>query len=255
MKSKVGLVLISLNEEAALKQICPQLVSVLSQVPELEYIFVDGGSSDRSIEVFNNFNLKFIVQSTRGMRGAIFDGTRFMLSKAVDSILYVQTDGNCLIEKIPTLIRQYRLTNADMLIASRYKDDARSHDDTLISKFGNLYFTFLISKLSGFKYTDALVGFRMLSSKLIYKSEILNDNKYNFLEKLFNTSLGIDPLISTIAPLLGAKILELPVDEPPRIGGEVKKQTLRWGLGYTFQVLYFGVKLRLKSYRGNNNET
>jgi hypothetical protein len=47
---------------------------------------------------------------------------------------------------------------------------------------------------------------------------------------------------------LGSFITEIPINEPARIGGEVKKQTIKWGIGYTLQVLYvlFFLKKKLR---------
>ena len=47
-------------------------------------------------------------------------------------------------EKLPDLIKKMEEGN-EMVIVSRYKDGAKSYDDTLISGFGNWMFTKLVN--------------------------------------------------------------------------------------------------------------
>ena len=47
-----------------------------------------------------------------------------------------------------------------MVIVSRYKDNAKSYDDDLITGFGNWLFRFLINILYKSKLTDPMVIYR-----------------------------------------------------------------------------------------------
>ena len=123
-----------------------------------------------------------------------------------------------------------------MVIASRYKDDAHSEDDTVFTGFGNWLFTRTINWLHGGKYTDAMVIYRAYRKSLFEELDLHLDSGYRTPEILFRTVLGIEPLLSVRASKRKLRIAEIPADEPHRIGGTAKLQMVRWGLGYYFQV-------------------
>ena len=238
-----------MNEHKALPTVCMNLKSGIDiSDSKYEILFVDGNSVDGSRE----FLLKegFWVHSQRrsGMREAINEGVKLLLEKNVDSITFAQPDGNCDLAKISEIIDPFQNSGLELIIGSRYIPPAKSFDDNFISRFGNWYFSLIISFTSGHKYFDAMVGYRTFSSELVQKMGLLSNSKLWFPEKFIPTSLGWDPLISTLAPIIGVSITEIPINEPARIGGEVKKQTIKWGIGYKLQVLYvlFFLKKKLR---------
>lgn len=76
-----------------------------------------------------------------------------------DIVLTFSPDGNSIPEFIPELINKMK-EGCDMVIVSRYLDDAKSDDDDFITGFGNWLFTKTINVLHGGHYTDAMVIFR-----------------------------------------------------------------------------------------------
>ena len=134
-----------------------------------------------------------------------------------------------------------------MVIASRYKDHAKSDDDDLITAFGNKMFNIIIGSLHGFPYTDCMGMFRAYRTRVFYDLGIDKEESYR-VEKQFRTVLGIEPLLSVRAAKMKLKIGEIPADEPPRIYGVRKLQIFRWGGAYMSQVImeYFSKKYRPK---------
>ena len=61
-----------------------------------------------------------------------------------DSIIPFSPDNNSIPELIPALLEKMK-DGHDMVIASRYKAGARSHDDDLSTTFGNRLITRLIN--------------------------------------------------------------------------------------------------------------
>lgn len=235
---KHGILLWCLNEIDALPTICNQLKLVLeNNKNNYVILFVDGNSNDGSKELIQQNGFWVHSQTNKGMRSAIEEGVQLLLELKVDSITFAQPDGNCDLTKISKIIEPFSNEREHLIIASRYKPPAISYDDNFVSRFGNWYFTKLISFVSGHVYYDSMVGYRTFSSTLVAKMGLIENKKLWKIEKLLSTSLGWDPLISVLAPLLNVKIEEIPIDEPARIGGEVKKQTFRWGFAYSFQIL------------------
>ena len=66
---------------------------------------------------------------------------------------------------------------------------------------------------------------------------LVKDVAYQRPERLFNTKISWEPLLSVRATKRKLKIAEIPGDEPARIGGERKLKILKWGAAYYFQFI------------------
>jgi glycosyltransferase involved in cell wall biosynthesis len=223
------LVVLAMNEIEGMKQIMPRIKSHWCE----QILVVDGQSTDGTAEWAEAQGYEVWVQRQRGIRFAYREILPLIKG---DVVLTFSPDGNSIPELIPELIRKMD-EGYDMVIASRYKDGARSSDDDVITAFGNWLFTRTINVLHGGSYTDAMVLLRAYRTRLIYDLELHTDEAYALAEKLFGTRISWEPLLSVRAAKRGLRVTEIPGDEPERIGGERKLQILRWGAAYYFQFL------------------
>jgi glycosyltransferase involved in cell wall biosynthesis len=198
-----------------------------------QLIVLDGGSTDGTIEYAKQHGYFVYVQKKQGFRQAYTEVLPYIKG---DIVLTLSPDGNSIPELIPELIEKMQ-EGYDMVIASRYLNGAKSEDDDFITAFGNWFFTKTINLLHGGKYTDVMVIFRAYKTNLIYDLELHKDEGYETAEKLFNTKISWEPLLSTRAAKKKLRIAEIPGDEPPRIGGERKLEILKWGAAYYFQFI------------------
>jgi len=123
----------------------------------------------------------------------------------------------------------------DLVIGSRYKGDAKSDDDELMTGFGNLLFTKTVNVLHRASYTDCMVIYRAFRRELIWQLDLDKDESYEFPERLFRTIINWEPLMSVRAARRTKRVDDIGVGEPPRIGGNRKLQIFRWGAAYYFQ--------------------
>ena len=207
---KVVLIAPTVNEITALRQVFPRLNrSIIDEI-----IVVDLNSTDGTVEYCKEHGYRVIHQRSRGY------GAGFMEALAVtnaDVIIEFPPDGSSIPEKIPDLLS--KITEGyDFVIASRYRDGAKSYDDDMVTKFGNWLFTAIINILFRANYTDTLVGFRAYRRSAYDKI------------RLTATGLSWTAQQSIRFVKIGARITEIGVDEPARIGGVRKMRPFRTGL-------------------------
>jgi glycosyltransferase involved in cell wall biosynthesis len=225
---KVTLFVLTHNEIVGMKAIMPRI-----KKEWVDEIFVaDVGSTDETLEYAKKQGYVTYVQKKKGIRHAYIEG--FPLVKS-DDIITFSPDGNSVPEAIPYLIEKIK-EGYDMVIASRYLDHAKSHDDDFITRFGNWLFTKLINLFHKGTYTDAMVIYRIYRKSLFYELKLDTEESYD-MEKLFFTIMGIEPLLSIRCAKYKKKYTEIPEDEPKRIGGERKLQIIRWGAAYLTQII------------------
>ncbi len=219
----------TLNEIEGMKAIMPQVKKEWCD----QTIVVDGGSKDGTIEWARENGYQVYVQKQKGFRHAY---TEVLPLIEGDVVITFSPDGNSLAEAIPALIEKMK-EGHDMVIGSRYLGNAKSEDDDIVTGFGNWLFTKTINMLHGGSYTDAMVILRAYKKKIIYDLELEKEEGYRTPERLFQTNISWEPLLSVRAAKRKLKVAEIPADEPPRIGGERKLKILKWGAAYYFQFL------------------
>lgn len=203
VKEKVSLVIYAINEIEGMKAVMPHVNR--DWVDEI--LLMDGGSTDGTAEYAASLGCKVHRQVQPTWEGAYKEAFENTIG---DIIVDFSPDGNSPPEAIPQLIAKMR-EGYDMVIASRYLKGAHSEDDTWLTRFGNHLFTGLINWVFRGKFTDTLVIYRA------YRRNALRDS-----------GLDVKPNHQFTAQIcirfakLGKKCADIPVDEPPRIGGESK---------------------------------
>lgn len=196
---KVTLFIPVLNEIDAVKVIMPRVKREWVD----EIIVVDGNSTDGTPEYFKKNGYKVISQSRPGSMNAWWDGFE---AATGDIIIPFSPDNNSVPELIPSLIEKIR-EGYDMVIASRYKDGAKSHDDNIFTALANYAFTKIINVAFGGNYTDTLGMYRAFDRRLLVELGFARDR-----DPVFEILLSIRCLKNK------KKVTEIPGDEPERIG-------------------------------------
>ena len=226
---KVTLIIPTLNEIGGMKIIMPRIKREWVD----QILFIDGGSTDGTIEYARENGYSIVIQKKYGLRNAYVEALEHAEG---DVIITFSPDGNSIPELIPVLIEKMR-EGYDMVIASRYAEGAKSYDDDLITSFGNWVYITLINLLYGSSYTDIAVMFRAWKKEIFYQLELGEDYTYAFEERIFNKEVGgIEPLLCIRAAKRKLKCVDIPGDEPARLSGVRKLHILRWGATHFIQI-------------------
>jgi glycosyltransferase involved in cell wall biosynthesis len=139
------------NEEKNL----PITINSLKKIGFNNLTILDALSDDETVKVAKENNCKVLVDPTRrlGFGYSVINGINSSSSKY---LCIFDADGSFdpnTILLMKDILEQKKL---DFIFGSRYLDGNTSDDDTLITKFGNFFFTKLISLLFNFKTSDAL---------------------------------------------------------------------------------------------------
>ena len=210
---------LTLDEIDGVSAIMPQVKKEWAE----QIVFVDGGSTDGTIEKAKELGFEVIHQKNKnkGEGNACRIGTDATQS---DFVMFFSPDGNDLPEDIPKLIEKAK-EGYDVVHISRFGKNSVSEDANWIERFGNYMFTFLVNTFFGAKYTDALNGFRIIKRELW--DELKTDAQYLNIEQ------------QTCIRLAKRKIpiYEIESREPDRIGGERKMRPLTVGAQLSYQII------------------
>lgn len=226
---KTTLLIPTLNEIVGMKEIMPRIKREWVD----QIIILDGGSTDGTIEYAKESGYSVYVQKRIGFRNAYTEVWPMITG---DIVITFSPDGNSIPEVIPLLVSKMR-EGYDMVIASRYLGEARSDDDDAVTGFGNWMFTKMINILYGVSYTDAMVIYRAYKTGVVYDLDLDKDDGFIFAEKLLNTHVSWEPLLSVRAAKRKLKITEIPASEPSRIGGVRKLKVFKWGAVFLLQFI------------------
>jgi glycosyltransferase involved in cell wall biosynthesis len=208
LELKVTLVVPTLNEIKGMRVIMPRVNRELID----QIIIVDGGSTDGTLEYAREMGYELHLQKERGIRLGLIENYPNIKG---DIIITFSPDGNSVPEEIPALIEKMK-KGYDMVIVSRYLGEARSFDDTFISRLGNWSFTKIINFLFGFHYTDALVMFRAYKREVPEKLGIIK-RRSPLYERFIGRYISWEPQLSVRCAKRRLKISEIPGDEPLRV--------------------------------------
>ena len=205
------------NEEPSILPLYDRLTAVLEGLQKpYEIIFIDDASTDRSFDLLAN-----LVETD--MRLKVIRLRRNFGQTAALSAGFDEAQGNIIIsldgdlqhapEDIPALLAKIE---EGYDIASGWRKDRV--DNAITRKIPSRIANWLMAKASGVNLRDFGTTFKA------YRAEVLKDiNLYGELHRF----------IPALASFYGARIVEVPIRNTPRVNGDS-----HYGLGRTFNVLF-----------------
>ena len=218
----VSLVIATYNEEESIKYVLDEL----QKFNLGEIIIVDGNSTDNTKAVAEAYAVKFISQNKKGWGSAVKEGIDLT---TLPFVTYMDGDGSY----NPKALLEMRslIDSNDAVFCSRYKDGAKSPDDTPIRALGNRIFTIIVKILFGPKISDSLFFYPMFKKTILKNFDLDSDD--------FTLCLELPVKVHQT----GLKYVEILSEERERYAGVTKVNALTDGIKILIGILSLRSKL------------
>jgi len=167
-----------LNEETTLPLVMKTMPKSIPGVDVLEYLIVDDGCTDKTVEVAKRLGIHHIVThgKTMGLARSFRDGTTRALELGADIVVNTDGDNQYPQDRIPDLIQPILDGQAEIVIADRQtsKISHFSPGKKLMQRFGS----WVVNKAAGTNIPDAASGFRAYSKTALIRLNIITPFSY-----------------------------------------------------------------------------
>jgi dolichol-phosphate mannosyltransferase len=223
-KIDVCIVILTLNEEGSIQGVIRNFSNTLPDM-STKIIVIDGKSSDNTVEIARDAGVEVLIQKTMGKGAAIREAIEYTNA---DIVVFIDGDGTYTSEEVENLVTPIVNGEADMVIGSRFLGKMENGSITLLNKFGNRLFNFLIKISNKFKITDVLSGYRAI--------------KRECLDEIVLFSVGFEIEVEMTMEFLSKKyrLIEVPISYQKRIDSKTKLRPFHDGFGI-FRTLFYAI--------------
>ena len=207
----VSIVIPTLNEAGNILAILETIDRELAYPNEI--IIVDGNSTDGTLEILKDANVKVIVEPRRGYGLALRIG---MKAAKGDVVVMVDGDGTYEVKHLNRLLERMLETDAEMCLATRMYDPDKAMG--LFNFVGNKIITFCFNMLYKQNLSDSQSGFRAISHSAIEKVDFKETDMAFATEMLIRFAKK------------GFRMVEIPSDYKIRKYGKTKLRPVNSGI-------------------------
>ena len=167
-----------LNEAETLEIALNDLPKHIDGIDEIEYLIINDGSVDNTVEVARNWGVHYIVSFKRnkGLAKGFMAGLNACLKNGADIIVNTDADNQYCGADIEKLVRPILDGKADVVIGERPIDDTE-HFSPLKKKLQH-FGSYVVRKASQTDIPDAPSGFRAFSREAAMHINVMNNYTY-----------------------------------------------------------------------------
>lgn len=186
------------NEAETLEIALNDLPKHIDGVDEIEYLIINDGSRDNTVEVARNWGVHYVVNFKRnkGLAKGFMAGLDACLRNGADIIVNTDADNQYCGEDIEKLVRPIIDGKTDIVIGSRPIDDT-AHFSPLKKKLQH-FGSWVVRKASNTEIPDAPSGFRAYSREAALRLNVTNEYTYT-LETIVQA--GREKIAMTSVPI------------------------------------------------------
>lgn len=166
------------NEAETLEIALNDLPKQIDGIDEIEYLIINDGSKDNTVEVARNWGVHYVVnfKQNKGLAKGFMAGIDACLRHGADIIVNTDADNQYCGEDMETIIRPILEGKADMVIGERPIDETE-HFSPIKKKLQHLG-SWAVRKASHTNIPDAPSGFRAFSRDAAMRLNVVNDYTY-----------------------------------------------------------------------------
>lgn len=166
------------NEAETLEVALNDLPKHIDGIDEIEYLIINDGSNDKTVEVAMNWGVNYVVSFTRnkGLAKGFMAGLDACLKHGADIIVNTDADNQYCGEDIEKLVQPILEGKADIVIGERPIDQTE-HFSPLKKKLQHLG-SWVVRKASNTDIPDAPSGFRAFSREAALHINVVNEYTY-----------------------------------------------------------------------------
>lgn len=166
------------NEAETLEIALNALPKQIDGIDEIEYLIINDGSKDNTVEVAKNWGVHHIVnfKQNRGLAKGFMAGLDACLRNGADIIVNTDADNQYCGDDIETIVRPILEGKADIVIGERPIDQTE-HFSWLKKKLQH-FGSWVVRKASNTDIPDAPSGFRAYSREAAMQMNVVNEYTY-----------------------------------------------------------------------------
>lgn len=187
-----------LNEAETLEIALNDLPKHIDGIDEIEYLIINDGSSDNTVEVAKNWGVHYVVnfKQNKGLAKGFMAGLDACLRAGADIIVNTDADNQYCGEDIEKIVRPILEGKADIVIGERPIDDTE-HFSPLKKKLQHIG-SWTVRVASKSDIPDAPSGFRAYSREAALRLNVVNEYTYT-LETIIQA--GHEKMAMTSVPI------------------------------------------------------
>jgi glycosyltransferase involved in cell wall biosynthesis len=176
------------NEEDTLPLTLAELPRVLPGVDEIEYLVIDDGSADRTVEVAQQLGVQHIVRQkrNRGLASAFQAGLEAALAAGADLIVNTDADNQYFGPDVAALVQPILDGRADIVVGDR--GVAASEHFSALKRTLQRFGSWVVERAAGIPIPDATSGFRAFTREAALRLTVLSEYTYT-LETLIQAGV------------------------------------------------------------------
>ncbi|MHC4949874.1 MAG: glycosyltransferase family 2 protein [Planctomycetota bacterium] len=191
------------NEEESLADVIADLPKELPGVDEIEYLVIDDGCTDRTVEVAKEAGVHHVLSlpTNKGLAVAFLEGLRRCVELGADVIVNTDGDHQYPGQYVPDLIQPILDRKAELVIGSRPIEEIEyfSWLKKRLQRIGS----YVVRKCSGTDIPDTTSGYRAYSADAAMKLQVFNPYDY-----------ALETIIQ--AGHMGIKLAHVPITVNPK---------------------------------------
>lgn len=166
------------NEAETLEVALNDLPKQIDGIDEIEYLIIDDGCKDNTVEVAKNWGVHHVVSfaQNKGLAKGFMAGLDACLRNGADIIVNTDADNQYCADDIPKLIQPILDHKADIVIGERPIDETEHF--SWIKKKLQHFGSWVVRKASHTNIPDAPSGFRAFSREAAMRVNVINDYTY-----------------------------------------------------------------------------